>query len=112
MGCMLQVFWRKLCYNSTAVSKIRKNIYRSEAQVIFELYHYVRCLRYRSFIPNKTTFIKYCITPKQLGNPLSKAIPGKFHGSGHWWAQLFTRPSQFHWSRAWQVILIRNTGTI
>ena len=42
---------------------------------------------YRSFIPNKTTFTKYCLTQVdfkalQLWNPLSKGVPGKFHGSG------------------------------
>ena len=42
---------------------------------------------YRSFIPNKTTFIKYCLTldfkpPLEFWNLLSKIVLGKFHGSG------------------------------
>ena len=43
-----------------SVSKIRINIYRSDIQLIFQLYgiSYV----YRSFVWNKTTFIKYCLT--------------------------------------------------
>ena len=42
----------------------------------------------KSFIPIKTTFAKYCLTqldfkaPRELWNPLSKAVPGKFLGSG------------------------------
>ena len=37
---------------------------------------------YRSFIPNKTMLTKYCLTPGELWNPLSKAVFGKFNWSG------------------------------
>ena len=61
---------------------------------------------YKSFIPHKTTFTKYCPTQwiSKLWNPLSKTVPGKFHGSGGQ-----SKPNclkgrvNFHRSRAWQL---------
>ena len=50
---------------------------------------------YRPFIPNKTIFAKYCFTPRELWNLLSKAEPGKFNGSGGHSKHLFTRLNQF-----------------
>ena len=71
----------------TAGLKIRKNIYRPN---IYELLlsFMVISNAYRSSVPNKTTFTKYSLTwvdfkaPRKLWNPLSKAVPGKFHVSG------------------------------
>ena len=69
---------------------------------------------YRSFIPNKTTFTKYCLTrldfkaPREIWNP-SKAIhvSGKFHGSsGHSKCNSLQNRASFHRSLAWQIVLI------
>ena len=62
------------------------------------------------FIPCKITFTKYCITHQELWNPLSKAVPGKFHGSGgHSKRNCLQDRANFHRSRAWQIVLIINT---
>ena len=69
--------------------KLGKNIYRSDVKVTlsFMVISYAYC----SFVPNKTTFSKYCLTkwisklPESFEIQLSKAheaVPGKFHGSG------------------------------
>ena len=70
---------------------------------------------YRSFIQNKTTFIKYFLTtvdfqaPQKLCNPLSKAVPGKFHGSDrHSKCKCLQDQGNFHRSLAWQIVLIFN----
>ena len=57
-----------------AVLKIRKNSYRSDVQVTFELYGH-----FRSFIPKKITFTKYSLTKW-----ISK-LPGSFEI--HWVGQ-------------------------
>ena len=45
--------------------------------------------------------------PQELWNPLSKAVPGKFHGSGgHHKCNCFQDQTNFHRSRAWQIVLI------
>ena len=55
---------------------------------------------YRSFTANKT-FTKYCLisvefkAPGELWNPLSKAIPGKFYGSGGHSKHYCLQDSQF-----------------
>ena len=71
---------------------------------------------YRSFIPNKTTLINYCLTQgisKLLGLPgqelWSKAAPCKFCGSGGYSLQ---NQANFHRSQAWPIVLIFNTGII
>ena len=69
---------------------------------------------YRSFISNKTT--KYCLPqwisklPKELWNPSSKTVPGKFHSSDeHSKHNCLQDLANFHRSRAWQIVLIFNT---
>ena len=66
--------------------KIRKNIYRFNAQVTFELYSHFRCLQ---VLHSKWNYIYLILSdsvdfnaPWKLRNPLSKAAPCKFHGSG------------------------------
>ena len=60
---------------------------------------------YRSIIPNKTTFTKHILTqwisnPRELWNPLSKAVHGKFHGSGEHKKRNFLQDrANFHRSR-------------
>ena len=49
--------------------------------------------------------------PLELRNPLSKAIPGKFHGScWHSNRSYLQDRTNFHRSRAWQIVLILITG--
>ena len=44
---------------------------------------------------------------------LSKAIPGKFHGSGrHTRRNSLRDQANFHWSQAWQIVLIFTTAYI
>ena len=50
---ILQAPWK-------AMSKIRKNIYRSDVHINFELYDHFKGLRV--FIPNTTLFTKYCLS--------------------------------------------------
>ena len=70
---------------------------------------------HRSFIPNKTTLTKHCLTPwiSKLPRNLSNAIPGKFHGSGGQskYNSLQNR-GNFHMSRTWQISLNFNTARI
>ena len=55
-------------------------------QVTFQHYGHFRYLQV--LYSNNTTFTKYCLTQwiskllRELWNPLSKAVPGQFHGSG------------------------------
>ena len=72
---------------------------------------------YKSFISNKITFTEYCLTqwifkaPQELWNLLSKGVPGKFHGSGgHNKQNCLQDRADSHMSRAWQNILVFNTG--
>ena len=59
---------------------------------------------YRPFVWNKTTFIKNRLTPVDLWNPLNKAVPGKFHGSGgHSKCNSLQDRANFHRSRGWQI---------
>ena len=54
---------RTRLFHISQCHKIGKHIHRSDVQVTFELY--------RSFIPNKTAFTKYCLTqwiPKLIGS--------------------------------------------
>ena len=95
-------------------SRIRKNIYRSNVQVTFELYNHFRC--YRSCIPNKIIFTKvlsYSVdfkAPREFWNPLSKAVPNKFHRFGrHSECNCLQDQANFNRSRAWQIVLIFNT---
>ena len=67
---------------------------------------------YCSFMPNKTKFTKYCLTQwisdlpgRELWNPLSNAVLGKFHGS-----QLFIKLSQFSQVSGMAIVLIFNTA--
>ena len=48
--------------------------------------------------------------PQELWNPLSKAIPGKFHRfDGHSKCNCFQDQANFKRTRAWQIVLIFNT---
>ena len=65
-------------HHGTAGLRIRKNIYRSDIQVTFEFDGH---FHYRSSIPNKTTFTKYCLihmVPTPLGRPKIRTFPGPF----------------------------------
>ena len=69
----------------------------------------------RSFIRNKTTFTKYCLTQwiskHVLWNPLSKAVPGKSKRSGrHSKHNCLQDQANFHRSWARQIVLIFNTA--
>ena len=72
----------------------------------------------RSFIPNKTTFTKYCLlysvdfkAPKELWNPINKAVPGKFHRSGgHGKYNCWQEQANIHRSRVWQIVLFFNAA--
>ena len=45
-------------------------------------------------------------------NPLSKAVPGKFHGSGgHSNCNCLQDRANFHWSHRWLIFQLFNTGT-
>ena len=45
--------------------------------------------------------------PQELWNPLSKAVPGKFHGSGgHSKCNCLQDRANFHRSQAWQIVRI------
>ena len=93
------------------MSKIRKHIYRSDVQVTSDVY--------RSFIPNKTTFTKYCLT--QWISKLLRSFEID-------WVRLFLvnfiglvgivnatclqDRANFDRSRAWQTVLIFNTAII
>ena len=54
------IAWTIAWTNAVSVSNFRENIYRSDAQVTFELYGHFKCLQ--SIIPNKTIYTKYCFT--------------------------------------------------
>ena len=57
---------------------------------------------YRSFIPNYTTFIKYCLTPR-----ISKLPESKFYGpGGHNGRSCLQSRANFHWYWALQIVLI------
>ena len=48
--------------------------------------------------------------PRELWNPLSKAVPSKFHGSvGHSKCNCLQNRANFHRSRAFQIALIFDT---
>ena len=71
---------------------------------------------YRSFIPNKTAFTKYCLTqwisklPHKLWNSLSKALPDQFHISGGQSKRnCLQDQGNFRRSQASQIVLILNT---
>ena len=96
--------WDKEAHRKeTTVSKITKNIYRSYVQVTFNfpVISYINS----SFIPNKTTFTKHCLTMCISTFP-------KFHGSGvHSKRNCLQDQANFHKSRAWQIVLVFNTET-
>ena len=77
------LYWTELWRHQTMYIfsvKIRKNIYKFDVQVTFDLYSHFRCLQVRSFIPNKITFTKYCLTQwisKLPGSFEIKAVLGK-----------------------------------
>ena len=98
-----------------AVSNIRKNIYRSDMQVTFELYCNFRCLH---VFYSKSNYIYRVLSHsvdfkalQELWNPLSKAVPCKFHGYvRHSKCNCLQGRANCHRSRAWQIVLIFNTG--
>ena len=66
---------------------------------------------FRSIIPNKISFIEYCLThciaPQELWNPMIKAVHSKFHGSGrHSKCNFLQDRANFHRCRACQINLI------
>ena len=64
---------------------------------------------YRSF----TTFTRYCLIQwiSKLWNPLRKTVPSKFHRPrGHSKRNCLHDWTNFHRSRAWQIVLIFNTA--
>ena len=55
--------------------------------------------------------VDHLMTNRELWNPLSKAVPGKFHWSGeHNKRNCLQHPANFHRSRAWQIVQIVKTG--
>ena len=49
--------------------------------------------------------------PQELWNPLSKAVPGKFHGAGeHSKYNCLQDQADFHRSRARQIVLIHKAA--
>ena len=97
------------------VSKIRKNIYMSDIEVILVNFTAISNV-FRSFIPNKSPITQYCLysvdfkARRELWNPLSKAVPGKFHGSGgHSNRKCLQDRANFHRYGAWQIVLSFNT---
>ena len=122
MECCLQlILWKKRYKklnhkkNNISVSKMRKNIYRPRHKLFFSFRETSDV--YRSFIPNKTTFTGYSLTQrisKLLGsfnwNPLSKAAPDKFLGSGRRSKHnSLQNQANFHRSWAWQIVIIFDT---
>ena len=102
---------------TVAVSKFRNNIYSSDIrQFTFEIYSHFDV--YRSFIQNKPTFTKYCLTQwvskhRELWNPLSKAVPGKFHGpSGHNKRNCLQDRANIHRPLVWHIVLIFYTAVV
>ena len=68
---------------------------------------------YRSLLPNKTIFTKYCLTQwvsngsLKSTNSLSKEVPGKFHWSGrHSKHNCLQDRAKFHRSRTRQIVFI------
>ena len=53
------------------VSKIREDIYRSDAPVTFELYIYFKCLQF--LYSNKTTFTNFCL-PQWISWPFRRSF--------------------------------------
>ena len=73
---------------------------------------------YRPFIQNKklhslrTVLLSGFQSSWELWNPLSKAAPDKFHGSGgHSNHNCLLDQANFYRSRAWQIVLIFNTAS-
>ena len=70
---------------------------------------------YRSFILYKLHILSTVLfsgfqSSRELWNPLSKAVPGKFHGSdGHSKCSCLQDRTNFHRSQAWQIALIFKT---
>ena len=87
---MWQCSWRK--YLSQKKDKMQGILMHYQCHKLGKMFTGLTCkllLRfkvisgvYRSFIPNKTMLTKYCLTPWELWNPLSKAVFGRFHWSG------------------------------
>ena len=103
---------RKASLNIKTMSQISKHIYCSDVQVTFEVN--VNQDLYRSFIPNKPTFIKPCLAQwmSKLCNPLNKVVPGQFHGSGGYSKRnCLQNQANSHKAWAWQIILILMTVT-
>ena len=74
---------------------------------------------YRSFIQNKTTFTKHCLiysvdfkTTRDIWNPMSKAVTGKFTGLAG--IVNVTAPDRANSprSRAWQIVILFNSAAV
>ena len=51
--------------------------------------------------------------PRELWNPLSKTVLGKFHGSGgHRKRNCLQDRANFHRSQAWKIVIILNTDVV
>ena len=93
---------------------MRENIYRSNIQVTFELNGQFRFLL---VLYSKQNCIYYLLSysvdfkaPRELWNPLSEAVPGKFHGcGGHCKCNCLQVWVNFNIYRAWHFVLISNT---
>ena len=89
-------------------------IFSSDVKVSFELYGHLWSLQ---VLYSKLNYIYWVLSysmdfkaPWELWNPLSKAVPGKFHGSGgHSKCNCLQDQANFHRSWAWQIVHIFNT---
>ena len=76
--------------------------------------------RYLQVLHSKWNYNHYLLSysmdfkaPQELWNPLSKAVPGEFHGSGrHDQCDCLLDQANFHRSQAWEVVLIFTTRCI
>ena len=96
-------------WTNDAVSKIKKKIYRSD--IGFWALWSFQMLKGPSFHIKLYLLSTVLLRVSQSSNPLSKAVSDKFHRSGRYskYNCLHDR-SNFHKSRAWQIVLIFNNN--
>ena len=105
-------------YNGSLISTVSKlgKIFTCPTYTL-ELYDHFRCLH---VLCSKYNYIHQVLSysmdfkaSQDLWDPLSKAVPGKFHGSGgHTKHDLLQDWANFHRSRAWQIVLFFNTDIV
>ena len=86
-GCLPDRLWLlTVGYHDSTVSKT-KEIFKGPAKKLILSFTVISDV-YKSFIWNKTTFAKFCLTQwiSKLLNPLNKAVSGKVYGYG-WYSK-------------------------